>query len=242
MAIDQILQEAAGADKMSSHSKYRRPELLYRASLCVATRDVRPAAQLRHATYVSYFTSSQVIEATLAKDCAQGTTAHECMTAFKADPHVVKNWRILWTSMPKNTRYELVLQMMRACPDEYTFMGYKLCRAAFMLLTGLGAGKLTELRSLAARGAVTVTNKTQLQLGGIGRNAKAPRYLDARAWIQIYAEQHGEMSPMSGVTLLPAGRKSFYHLAYVNDRENQDLTHLDGKCADLGTFLKAWRQ
>jgi hypothetical protein len=41
---------------------------------------------------------------------------------------------------------------------------------------------------------------------------------DARSWLESYAEAHGEKSPMTGLVFLPAGRRAFYHAAYVYDR------------------------
>ena len=48
--------------------------------------------------------------------------------------------------------------------------------------------------------------------------SKAHRYLDARSWIESYAETHGEKSPMSLQVFLPAGRKFFYHSQYEFER------------------------
>ncbi len=144
--------------------------------------------------------------------------------------------------MPKQTRYEQVLQMMLQWQQEseYIFLGVRVCRQAFMQLTGLGAGKLTMLRAMAATGKVTYTTETQLKRNCGDTNPK--RNMDARSWIEVYGHEHGEQSPMSGVILLPAGRKSFYHMAYLNDRSKQDLSHLGGKAADINTFMTAWRQ
>ena len=41
---------------------------------------------------------------------------------------------------------------------------------------------------------------------------------DARSWLESYADAHGEKSPMTGLVFLPAGRRAFYHAAYVFDR------------------------
>lgn len=192
---------------------------------------------MRNEFEVDAFARSPAVDAALRKDCSQGAGAHACLTAFRECPALVRNWRVLWVSMPKSSRYQLVIQMMTKYPD-HVFLGRTVCRQAFMLLTGLGAGKLTELRGLASRGQ-------QVHARPVGRLRNAPeaqKYLDVRQWLEVYAEQHGEMSPMTGVTVLPSGRKSCYFAAYLHDRSGEDLSHLDGRAADYTTFLRAWRQ
>ena len=64
----------------------------------------------------------------------------------------------------------------------------------------------------------------------------APLFLDARQWLEQYADTHGEHSPMDCLTFLPAGRKQFYHAQYLSARAQQGL-----EPASLQTFQEAWR-
>jgi len=240
LVLEAMSEEAAGADRMCARSRFRRPELVFRAGVSVGPRkcDASRAALVSQDLEVAAFASSSVVEKALSKDCSQGAAPHECLTAFRECPAAVRNWRVLWVSMPKSSRYQLVLQMMNKYPDEYVILGRKVCRQAFMIFTGLGAGKLTELRGLASRGQALNARPT----GRLGNAPESQKYLDVRQWLEVYAEQHGEMSPMTGVTVLPSGRKSCYYAAYLHDRSGEDLFHLDGKAADYTTFLRAWRQ
>ena len=43
-----------------------------------------------------------------------------------------------------------------------------------------------------------------------------PLYLDARQWLEHYADTHGEQSSMDCLTFLPAGRKQFYYAQYAS--------------------------
>lgn len=84
--------------------------------------------------------------------------------------------------------------------------------------------------------------------------------------MELYAEQHGEWSPMNQKIFLPAGKKSHYHATYCYERfpdwhemqltlscskfmmfkivlvlrSQQDLAHLDGAAAELAVFRRAW--
>jgi hypothetical protein len=197
---------------------------------------------VQHIMRVSACTSLPIIEEHLQEPCQQGATSHACLDAFRSSPGVVRNWRLLWLSLPRHVRRESLLDLFRRFPDDYVFLGYKICRVAFMRLTGCGASLLVELRQAAKSGAVARVGASEWKsAAGISNTSKPKRYLDAAQWIQCYAETHGEMSPMSGIILLPAGRKQLYYSQYLYDRSLQNLGHLDGKAADHKTFLKAWQ-
>ena len=96
------------------------------------------------------------------------------------------------------------------------------CRSAFMMLTGLGvpfvqaarAGALNDKESHAPRS----------EIGAWRRIAGAvwpQKYLDARQWLIVYADKFGSWNPARDRCHLPAGRREFYHAAYVADRVQQ---------------------
>ena len=70
----------------------------------------------------------------------------------------------------------------------------------------------------------------------LGRN-HPPLYLDARQWLEHYADTHGEQSPMDCLTFLPAGRKMFYYAQYASARAQQ----VGLAPASLQTFQVVWR-
>jgi hypothetical protein len=41
-----------------------------------------------------------------------------------------------------------------------------------------------------------------------------------------YADTHAEKSPISLESYLPAGRKAFYHAAYVHDRKTSNMPYM----------------
>ena len=60
---------------------------------------------------------------------------------------------------------------------------------------------------------------------------------DARVWVELYAEQHGEWSPMSQKIFLPAGKKSHYHATYCFERfPGWHEMQLASKCSKLIRF------
>lgn len=197
---------------------------------------------MQHIMRASASTSIPVIEEMLAQPCQQGGTAHACLDSFKGCPGAVRNWRLLWWSMPRSRRNECLIELFHRFPNDYVFLGRKVCKVAFMHLVGCGAQLLVDLRQAAKRGTCARTSVAEWKMAaGICNSSKPKRYLDAAQWIQCYAETHGEMSPMSGLILLPAGRKQLYYTQYLYERSLQCLAHIDGKPAEHKTFLKAWQ-
>ena len=70
----------------------------------------------------------------------------------------------------------------------------------------------------------------------IVRGSKPKLLLDARQWLEVYADTHAEQSPISLTSYLPGGRKQFYWLIYERDRKLQRR-----QAASLAVFLQAWR-
>jgi len=205
-------------------------------------------------------------------DCGQWGPVHEpgnrvCVGLQSFSASVVINWRILWWSLPKTSRKEHLLKAFRASlashramggTDErwrmqYQFLGHSVCRNAFMILSGASAFACQEARDAALQGKCCWVSRAELGLASSIRNAsKAAAYLGARQWLEWYAATYAEMSPMSNLAYLPAGRKAFYYQHYRQDMlKRAALTSPSGvyapgdnpdlQLADESTFLKAWR-
>lgn len=113
---------------------------------------------------------------------------------------------------------------------------------AFKLITGIGESTLQVMREAVAKGQQSFfTRQERGMFMEIKCHAKAAAYVDARAWLEEYAEAHAEQSPITGLYLLPAGRRSFYHLAYLHDRKQDRRREGHQVCAKVSTFLAAWR-
>ena len=185
----------------------------------------------------------------LTTPCGVNATVHTCMDPFKENPVIVRNWRALWRSLPAYLRQEALLKNAAkdvACTAlmalgnglvKYSFLGQPVCRNAFMTLTGIGAWSLTEARKKAESGHKSCLSQRELGRAMLLQNTSQPKhYLDARSWLVHYADTHADKSPISLECYLPAGRKSFYHSAYVHDRKANNLPF-----ASLPVFLAAWR-
>ena len=178
----------------------------------------------------------------------------------------VLNWRILWSSMPNFIRHEVLLSETKAQLSKhratgaadrnfevsYTFLGQAVCRNAFMMLTGVGAPFLQTARTGALADKESVAGRKEIGAWRSIRNTVWPqKYLDARQWLVTYAEKFGSWNPARDKCHLPAGRREFYHAAYVTDRVQQGCRpQQDGGgkrrktedtiVADVKTFLRAW--
>ena len=93
---------------------------------------------------------------------------------------------------PSNARKQRLLDMMRETPGSVKFAGIRVCARAFQKLSGVSAGLMQISKKV-----VNVWSDSSLSWMQIRETSKAKRYLDARSWIEIYGETHGEKSPMS---------------------------------------------
>ena len=131
---------------------------------------------------------------------------------------------------------------MTACMHDSYGRGVSVCQRAFQLLTGVPAGTIQQAREAAKSNVVTALTRKELGMWASIRNASmAPRYLDARAWIEVHAQRYAEVNPMTGQMVLPFGRKSDYFAMYCWERSQEALSHLDGHYASQVTFLQARR-
>lgn len=244
MALAQLQLENAAAEVMEPRLTYQRAKNRLRAALCGSyrlgkSRAEHAAASLRMAA----FTDPKLCADIVSQKCETRQTDHVCMIPFRAHVDAVRNWRILWLSYPPRVRKEVLLTLFRETAGRpLTILGHEVCTAAFKIITGVGSSTLQEVREAVAAQKVAFYSHQELSMFmDIKLHAKAGRYLDARAWLEVYAETHAEQSPSNGHFVLPHGRRSLYYLAYRHDRMQEDLAHLDGECANQVTFMEAWR-
>ena len=193
--------------------------------------------------------SIQNIADQLQLRCARGKQDHPCPEPFKSNPHVIRNWRVLWRSLPAYCRRENLIRMCKTmigkagCCEGHTdalaypFLGHLMCKTAFTMLTGVGSWSLSKARSAALEGKASSISMSELNRSlCINDTNKQQLYLDSRMWLMHYADVAGDHSPMDLVTYLPKGRKSCYYAMYLRDRGS-----MGREAASLNTFLTAWR-
>lgn len=129
---------------------------------------------------------------------------------------VLRNWRLLWASLPRDKRKQALLDMMRESGGQMKFAGVRVCTRAFQKLSGVSAGAIQDVRSKIAAGTVTIWRSDGLAYMEIRNQAQAHRYLDARAWIE--ATLSCTVSSHLLRVYLPAGRKYFYRSQYQYER------------------------
>ena len=182
--------------------------------------------------------------------CERGGEAHTCLDPFRGQPHIVRNWRILWRSLSPASRREAMLAKFSASlathksenrngswKMSFHVLGRPVCENAFRMITGISSWSLTRARAEARDGHASSLSNAELGRSQMIKNAnKQNLYLDARQWLEHYAATHAEQSPISLQLELPAGRKFFYYMAYAEDRSSQGRP-----AAALSTFLEAWR-
>ena len=196
-------------------------------------------AQLAAAGEIASSCDINAIKSTLEKPCWNNQKAHPCLDAFKHHPHAVRNWRMLWASLPRTRRAELMIKLCNQQQEMHTltFMGVTVCQKAFMMLSGVGASTLVAAKGKASTGLVSVWSSKELLQGMLVKNTnKEAKYLDCRSWLEHYADQHAEQSPMSGAFMLPSGRKSLYWMQYKYERQQQGISP-----AEYMPLLKSWR-
>ena len=177
-----------------------------------------------------------------------------CLKEFVDKPNVIRNWRILWHSMPRSVKHETFTAFIRAQYEEYrrkpinefcvkySFLGVGCCKQGFLRATGFGSSFLTACRADAIKGRGSYHLMIDQSFDGEGgprRSQRRAAYLDARAWVKTYARKHASRSPISGVFELPAGKRKYYHAVYCLDREEQAPGRIEP--ASLAVFCEAWR-
>ena len=134
------------------------------------------------------------LRAHLAESCED---RHRCLNLFREQPEIVRNWRCLWLSCPATTARELLLKLHaddlrdhRASGDQgrwqvkYKFLGRRVCRTAFLRLTGIGVSSLMTARNAALTGGESSQSGVDLQkYRRIANTSNENLYIDARQWL-----------------------------------------------------------
>ncbi len=267
LALSQFALEQAHANTMGDHLTFERgarwhierPEMAWHG-LGVKRRRVMDAFRRRASARFD-------VDKVLNSGCSRGSQPHTCLHSFS--PQQVINWRILWHSMPKFMRHELLIKeasdqiaehRRQGLADSvwqlrFSFLGVGVCRVAFLALTGIGAPFLQDCRKRGLEGKPVWTTRGELGLWRrIADHVWPQKYLDARQWLLEYAEKHASWNPGKSSAHLPSGRRSFYYAQYEHDRsqvQGRRPQHEEGGgckrkrdfesyIADEKTFLKAW--
>ena len=195
-------------------------------------------------------TTLDVITQQLSKGCSTNPEKpHNCLLHFLENPGIVRNWRILWRSLPSTQRMEALIKQVQASLEkqnakvlptsrcEWCFLGQPVCRRAFLALAGVGNSSLTRAKALAEKGVQSCHSRKELQqIEMIRGGSHDQKYLDARAWLIVHADTHAELSPKTHESWFPSGRKIFYYYMYEADRQANKRPY-----ASYDVFLTAWR-
>ena len=229
VVVDQLMYETAHADTlpacMQHHAAARYRLRSDRVTAPMASRDKHHENKTRRAADNICAENIPDVDKLRDEFCEPCAPGHTCLDTFQEQPQIVRNWRILWRSRSPAARREALLVFHRADLAEhrrrnnqgqwnanYTFLGVHICRVAFLKLTGIGASSLVKARESALRNHLSSMSFKELNtcLRIVNTNQE-PLYMDARQWLEHYADTHGEQSPMDCVTFLPSGRKQFYY-------------------------------
>lgn len=143
------------------------------------------STRMRQSLRFQAFCSLEKINATIMEPCSKGAMPHECLVMFRENPQLVKNFRILWASLPKPTRIESIIKLIKeseTTATKFRFLGVAVCLNAFKMLTGVSACVLQKAREYARRKHVTCLSKAEMGLWAEIQNApRAHRYI--ASWI-----------------------------------------------------------
>ena len=251
--VGDLIWEASNADALPTRMKYNAAARyrLQKGRLSPMSHDKDQYRVASESLSTHSLIDLALISKQLEKPCGQGKRDHTCLDVFRADPQIIRVWRVMWRSLPAAVRREKLLEMMgpswekhRASDlggdwhyNEYSFLGKPVCRGAFCRLTGVGSYSLTVARDSVKLMKRSSLARKELSLwADIVATNKPKLYLDSRQWLEHYADTHAEKSPISLTSYLPGGRKQFYHLIYERDRRM-----CRQEAASLPVFLAAWR-
>ena len=140
------------------------------------------AARMRHSLRFQAYCDLANISKAISEECSKGKASHECLCLFRQAPQLVRNFRLLWASLPKPERFEKLIKFMKDTEGHtstFRFLGVSVCQKAFQLLTGVSSKVLQNARGAIQKKQVTALNRAELGQWLEIRNApRAPRYLD----------------------------------------------------------------
>jgi len=125
------------------------------------------------------------IQKQLDVPCWDNESPHSCLQIFQEHPSAIRNWRLLWFSLPKCTRKELLMKMHAAAPrynrgKAYCVMGIRVCRNAFCQATEITRWQLSTASKAVAAGHVT--SMSTLELPPSMRRPLG--WFDVRGWLE----------------------------------------------------------
>ena len=137
---------------------------------------------MRHSLRFQAYCDLANISKAISEECSKGKASHECLCLFRQTPQLVRNFRLLWASLPKPERFEKLIKFMKDTEGHtstFRFLGVSVCQKAFQLLTGVSSKVLQNAREAIQKKQVTALNRAELGQWLEIRNApRAPRYLD----------------------------------------------------------------
>ena len=161
------------------HKKYQRAETALKTAHIFLKTNLSRRDRAAKAVRCEKFCDMPTIANIISLDCAKGNAKHECLRIFRENPGIVRNFRVLWCSLPRSQRMECLIQLLKEAKG-FRVMGVRVCQQAFMMLSGVAASTLQRAREFAAQNHQTVLSK--LELGGwleIKNSKKNPRYLES---------------------------------------------------------------
>lgn len=169
-------------------NKYQRAERALRSCKTILGTDCpmvfnqSRAARMRHSLRFQAYCDVTNINNAISQECSKGQVSHECLNMFRQTPQLVRNFRLLWGSLPKPERFEKLIKLMQGTDDHvstFRFLGVYVCQKAFQLLTGVSSKVLQNVRTAIQRKQVTMLSRAEAGKWLEIRNApRAPRYLD----------------------------------------------------------------
>ena len=170
-AIEQLAFETTHLNELPDHLRHRsRARYYLKNQWAPHYHRTSQRVEMMRATIDVYVSVTASLKEKLSKGCARHGTNHTCLEPFVENVSAVRNWRILWKSLPPHTRRETLIVMYRRSYDahlaagrppqawqmtEFQVLGHGgMCRDAFMLVTGIGASSLQAARTAMLEGTI----------------------------------------------------------------------------------------
>lgn len=165
-------------EDMSSEKRYKRAERALKVAPAFLNANMSRTRRMAKALRCDYFCSCDTVSKVLTQECSKGKQPHNCLTFFRENPGIVKNFRVLWASLPKGQTLELLMNLLRE-GNGSRLVGVKVCQQAFMNCTGISSSVLQNARGFVQKGQSTVLARKEMGMWmQIQNTSKAPRYLD----------------------------------------------------------------
>jgi len=160
--------------------KYQKAERALKSSTYLLSDDALPMKSRSEGAQktlkMCVLLDPKTIKTHIEASCSRGSQEHACKNLFKENHNLVKNWRILWASLPKQSRMSHLMSAISKT-GEFFFLGVKVCALAFMQLTGVSAGTLQMVRE-SRDNVIRPSGKILGSWMGVAANSKPNRYLE----------------------------------------------------------------